>query len=45
LAQLLVDGFQFVPQSSSGQAQLWWSVLNTGDMSVLLKLKTLLSLI
>jgi hypothetical protein len=22
LAQLLVDGFQFVPQSSSGQAQL-----------------------
>ena len=43
-AKLLVDGFQLVSKQSSGQL-LSWNNLGTWDLSVLMKLKTLLSLL
>ena len=44
LAKLLVDSFQFQPKHISSDV-LSWTTLNTGDMSVLVKLKTLLSML
>jgi hypothetical protein len=46
LAKLLVDSFEFTPKAiSQSDSSLSWNVLNTGDLSVLTKLKTLLSLL
>ena len=44
LAKLLVDSFQFQPKHLSSDT-LSWTILNTGEMSVLVKLKTLLSML
>ena len=44
LAKLLVDSFQFQPKRVSSATTLW-TRLNTWDLSVLVKLKTLLSML
>jgi hypothetical protein len=46
LAKLLVDSFEFTPKTiSQSDVSLSWDVLDTGDATVLKKLKTLLSLL
>ena len=46
LAKLLVDSFGFTPKTiSQSDSSSSWDVLDTGDISVLTKLKTLLSLL
>lgn len=46
LAKLLVDSFEFTPKINfQSDSSLLWNTLNTGDLSVLTKLKTLLSLL
>lgn len=45
LAKLLVDSFEFTPKISLKSDSLSWTDLDTGDLSVLTKLKTLLSML
>lgn len=45
LANLLVESFQFTPEQFSQSDTPSWVSLNTGDMSVLMKLRTLLSML
>ena len=45
LAKLLVDSFEFTPQAVSPSDTLSWDALDTGDMTVLTKLRTLLSML
>lgn len=45
LAKLLVDSFEFTPKNILQSDSSSWDVLDTGDLSVLTKLKTLLSLL
>jgi len=45
LAKLLVDSFEFTPQAVSHSDTLSWDALDTGDMTVLTKLRTLLSML
>jgi len=45
LAQLLVESFKFEPKTLPDLTESWWALLDTGDMSVLMKLKILLSML
>jgi len=45
LAKLLVDSFEFVPKNISESDSSSWTTIDSGDMSVLTKLKTLLSML
>jgi len=45
LAQVLVDSFQFEPSNISPSDLLSWDILDTGNLSLITKLKTLLSML